>query len=152
MKAREGFTLVELIVVIFIISIITAMIMPNLWDREERALQSEAKRIGSTLRYINDEAAGKKQTYLVKIDLNTDSWSYAGDKESRTFKMKKDIIFKDIIVPSLGEVSIGEVNLTFGPTGPEEPITVHLVKNKSEYTVMFNHISGRAKIHEGYVQ
>ncbi len=150
MKAKDGFTLVELIIVIFIISLTTALVMPNLWDTGERALKSEAKRISNTLMYIYDEAAGKKQTYTLKIDFNTDSFSYEGEKESRSFKMKDNIRFKDIVIPSLGEVSIGEVIYQFGPMGPEEPITLHLIKEDNEFTIMFNHINGRAKIREGY--
>ncbi|MBI5665619.1 MAG: prepilin-type N-terminal cleavage/methylation domain-containing protein [Nitrospirae bacterium] len=150
MKAKEGFTLVELIIVIFIISLTTALVMPRLWDTGERALKSEAKKISSTLMYIYDEAAGKKRPYAVKIDFNADSFSYASEKESRSFKMKDNIKFKDVIIPSLGEVSIGEVIYQFGPMGPEEPITLHLMKDDNEYTVMFNHINGRAKIREGH--
>ncbi len=150
MKAKHGFTLVELIIVILIISLTTALVMPKLWDRGDSALKSEAKRISNTLMYIYDEAAGKKQIYALKIDFNADSFSYASEKESRSFKMKDNIRFKDVIVPSLGEVSIGEILYQFGPMGPEEPITLHLIKNDREYTVMFNHINGRAKIREGY--
>lgn len=150
MKVKDGFTLVELIIVIFIISLTTALVMPNLWDRGERALKSEAKRLSNTLMYLYDEAAGKKQIYALKIDFNSDSFSYASEKESRSFRMKDNIRFKDVIIPSLGEVSIGEVIYQLGPMGPEEPIILHLIKNDSEYTVMFNHINGRAKIREGY--
>ncbi len=148
---EDGFTLIELIVVIFIISLTTALIMPSLWDTGERALKSEAKRIGNTLRFIYDEAAGKKKTYVLKIDLNAGSWSYESENVSRNFRMEEDVMFKDIVIPSLGEVSTGEVILSFGPTGPEEPVTFHLIKDKMEYTVIFNHINGRAKIYEGYV-
>jgi len=147
----DGFTLIELIVVLFIISLTTALIMPNLWDTGERALKSEAKRIRNTLRYINDEAAGKKRTYILKIDLSSDSWGFESEKESRSFEMKENIMFKDVILPSIGEVSIGEVIMKFGPMGPEEPIILHLIKDELEYTVTFNHINGRAKIDEGYI-
>ena len=149
---RCGFTLIELVIVIFIISLVTALIMPKLWDTGERALKSEAKRIGNTLRYVYDEAAGKKLTYLLKIDLSADSWNFESKKESRKFKMKGNVMFEDIIVPSLGKVTQGEVILKFGPTGPEEPVTLHLInKDGMEYTVIFNHINGRVKIHEGYM-
>jgi prepilin-type N-terminal cleavage/methylation domain-containing protein len=150
-KSPSAFTLIELIIVIIIISLTTALIMPSLWDTGEWAVKSDAKRIGNTLRYIYDEAAGKKQTYLLKIDLSADSWSFESEKESRKFEMQDNVMFKDIMIPSLGEVTIGEVTLKFGPLGAEEPVTLHLIKNETEYTVMFNNINGRAKIHEGYV-
>ncbi len=149
-SSPRAFTLIELIVVIFIISLTAALVMPNLWDTGKRALRSEAKRIGNTLRYVYDEAAGKKRVYSLKIDLSMNSWGFESERESRNFVMKDGVVFKDIIIPSLGEVSIGEVEMKFGPVGPEEPITLHLAKDDLEYTVTFSHLSGRAKIHEGY--
>jgi len=148
----KAFTLVELIIVIFIISMTAALIMPSLWDRGERALKTESRRISNTFRYIYDEALGKKQTFNLKINLDKDTWNYASKNDSRSFELKDRVMFKDIIVPSLGNVSFGEVIMAFGPLGPEEPVIVHLMKNEKEYTVIFNHISGRTKVYEGYRQ
>jgi len=149
-KTSSAFTLIELVIVIFIISLTTALIMPNLWDTEKRAVKSEAKRVGNTMRYIYDEAAGKKRDYLIKINLDDGSWGYESETVSRVFKMNGDVMFRDVVVPSLGEVSLGEIALKFGPTGPEEPVILHLMKDEVEYTVMFNHMNGRAKVYEGY--
>lgn len=146
-----AFTLIELVIVIFIISLTTALIMPSFWDSGEKALKSEAKRISSTLRYVYDEAVGKKLIYTVKFDLDNNSYAFEGEKESRSFHMEKDVMFKDVIIPSLGEISDGEVSIEFGPLGPAEPVTVHLIKDKYEYTITFNHLNGRAKILEGYI-
>ena len=63
MRTQRGFTLIELLVVLFIIALAAGLIMPRLWDRGERALKSEARRIGNTLRYLHDESTGKKITY-----------------------------------------------------------------------------------------
>lgn len=149
-KSAPAFTLIELVIVIFIISLTTALIMPNLWDTGERAVKSEAKRVGNTMRYIYDEAAGKKQDYLITIDLNDGSWGYKSQTASRVFKMRDDVTFRDVVVPSLGEVTSGDVELKFGPTGPEEPVILHLMKDEVEYTVTFNHMNGRAKVYKGY--
>ncbi len=148
---KAGFTLIELVVVIFIISLTTALIMPSFWDTGERALKSEAKRIANTLRYIYDEAAARKQTYIFKIDLDTGSWGFESGHESRSFRMKDDVMFRDVVIPSVGEVSYGKVALSFGPLGPEEPVTLHLMKDKAEYTVKFNPLNGRAGVYRGYV-
>ncbi len=150
-RKENGFTLIELIIVIFIISLTTALVMPNFWDKSGRALTSEAKRLANTMRYIYDEAIGKKQTYILKIDLNADAWSFESESESRSFRIKETVMFRDIIIPSLGEVSAGEVLLKFGPMGPEEPITLHLMQDDHEYTVMFNPLNGRVKMYEGYI-
>lgn len=147
---NSAFTLIELVIVIFIISLTTALIVPNLWDNGKTSLRSEAKRIAITLRYIYDEAVGKKLTYTLRININESSWGFESDKESRMFKMKDDIVFRDIMIPSLGRITIGEAILPFGPLGPEEPVILHLLKNDLEYTIIFNHLNGRAKVYEGY--
>ncbi len=148
---RNAFTLIELVVVIFIISIATALIMPSFWDGGEGGLKTETRRIANTMRYIYDEAVNRKQTYLFEIDLDSESWRFASEKESRRFLMKREVEIKDVLVPSLGEVSRGKVTIAFGPMGPEEPIILHLLKDRWEYTIIFNHLNGRAKILEGYI-
>lgn len=149
-RKQSAFTLIELVIVIFIISLTTALIVPNLWETGERGLRSEAKRIGNTLRYVYDEAVGKKQTYILKVNIDEGSWGFESKNESRSFQVKNDIVFKDIIIPSLGRITTGETILPFGPLGPEEPVTFHLSKDEFEYTVIFNNLNGRAKVYEGY--
>ena len=127
-----------------------ALIMPSFWATEKSIIKSEARHISSTLRYIYDEAVGKKQIYLLKIDLDNESWGFKSNKESRSFKIRGDVEIKEVIIPSNGETLRGELLIEFGPMGPEEPIILHLKKGESEYTVIFNHINGRAKIIEGY--
>lgn len=149
-KARSGFTLIELIVVIFILSIASALIIPSFMDAGEGSLKADAKRIGSALRYVYDESVSKKNNYLFRINLDDDSYGFSGESESKNFKLKDDVFMKDILIPSMGARSEGEFIVKFGPLGTEEPIILHLIKEKNEYTVIFNNINGRAGIYEGY--
>ncbi len=146
-----GFTLIELIVVVFIISLSLALIMPSFWTTDNSAVKSEARHISSTLRFIYGEAVAKKQVYVLKFNFENKTWSYTSDRDSRSFTVKRNVEIKDIIIPSNGEISTGEIIIEFGPTGPQEPITLHLKKGDYEYTVLFNHLNGRSKILEGYV-
>lgn len=146
----DGFTFIELVVVIFILSLATVLIMPSFWETEKDAVKTEAKHLSSALRYIYDNAVGKKQIYSFNVNLDNESWGFKSKKETRNFKTKGDVEIRDIVVPSLGEVSNGEVTIEFGPMGPEEPIILHLRKGKSEYTIILNHLDGRTKIFEEY--
>lgn len=148
---KSGFTLLELIVVIFIISLSLMLIMPAFWISDERILKTEARHFSSTLRYIHDEAIGKKQPYLLRVNLDRNTWGFNSEKETRSFTVKEDIRIKDIVIPSHGEISQGEITVVFGPLGPEEPIVLHLQKGEAQYTIIFNHINGRTKIHKGYI-
>jgi general secretion pathway protein H len=149
-RSLTGFTLIELIVVIFIISLATALIMPSFWGTEKTAVKTEARHISSTLRYIYDEAVAKKQIYVLNINLDEESWGFKSKKESRRFEIKNNVEIRNVIIPSHGEISRGEIIIEFGPMGPDEPIIVHLKKGESEYTIIFNQLNGRTKIIEGY--
>ena len=147
-----GFTLIELIVVIFILSISSALIIPSLMNTGKGSLKSDAKRMGSALRYVYDESVSKKKDYLFYMNLDDDSYGFTGERESKSFSLKDDVYLKDILIPSLGTRSDGEVTVKFGALGPEEPIILHLASEKEEYTVIFNNVNGRAGIYEGYKQ
>ncbi|MBI4687151.1 MAG: prepilin-type N-terminal cleavage/methylation domain-containing protein [Nitrospirae bacterium] len=147
---RAGFTLLELVLVILIISLATALIMPSFSDIGEGRLKTEARRLGGALRYVYDEAVGKKESYIFRLDLDKGLWEFEGSKEKRGAELKGDVEIADVITPSLGKISKGEVFIEFGPLGPAEQITLHLRKNKSEYSVIFNHLNGRTKTLEGY--
>ncbi|MBI4826896.1 MAG: type II secretion system protein [Nitrospirae bacterium] len=146
-----GFTLLELIVVIFIISLATALIMPSFIQSPESALKSEAKHISSTMRYVYDQAMGRKEAYLFRINPEDSSWGFEGSSEKKVFKAKEDVKFKDVLIPSAGELTTKEVTVKFGPLGPEEPIVLHLISSDTEYTVIFNNLNGKSKIVEGYI-
>lgn len=146
----QGLTLIELIVVIFIISLTTALIAPSFWMTKEDEVKREAKNLSAVLRYVYDEAINKKKTYVFRFNLDENIYSFKGEKESRIYQIKLNEGLKEIITPSLGNVSMGEVIIEFGPLGPVEPIIVHLKEDENEYTVLFNNLTGRTRIYEGY--
>lgn len=147
---NTGITLIELLVVILIISASTALIIPSFWKSNSDKVKSEAKHISAILRYVYDQAVSEKKPYIFRFNLDENSYGFKGEKESRTHQIKLHEGLKDIIIPSLGRVSEGEVSVEFGPLGPAEPIMVHLKGEDVEYTVFLNHLTGRTKIYEGY--
>jgi hypothetical protein len=126
------------------------LVMPSLWTSEKSVLKTEARHMSSTLRYIHDEAVGKKQPYVFHVNFKNKTWGFKSKKETRSFNIRKGAQIKDIVVPSLGVISRGEVSVVFGPNGSEEPMILHLINADMEYTVTFNNISGRTKVLEGY--
>lgn len=147
---KSGFTLIEILVVVFIISLTIALVMPNFLSTGKNALKTEARHMSSALRYIYDEAVGKKQTYLFNINLDENSWGFTSEQETRSFMTKGGVEVSDVITLANGEISEGELLIEFGPMGPEESILLHLKKGESAYTIIFNHLSGRTKVLEGY--
>ncbi len=144
-RARAGFTLLELIVVIFLISLIAAMVIPSFYGMSENKLKSDARRLASLLRYLNDNAISMKETYSLKFDLQekTLSWKEAAGRKTETFE---DLI--GVYLPSKGEVKEGQITVFFGPLGLQESIAVHLRREGRGMTVALNPWSGRTRVIE----
>lgn len=141
--ANSGFTLLELIVVIFIVSLMLAVSVPSFTGVFDSRIHSDAKRLASILRYLNDSAIATKDTLNLKVDLNNKMLSYKGPDEEKAERFES---ISGIELQSKGVVSEGEVIIFFGTTGAAESFNVLLRKDKSSVTVSLNALSSRIKI------
>jgi len=69
-SSKRGFTLLEIVVVLFIVSLVMAIVLPSFAGFGESKLKSESKEIASILRYMNDSAVSRKETFLIRFDLD----------------------------------------------------------------------------------
>ena len=140
---NKGFTLFEIVVVIFILSVIAAIVLPSVTVMGTAKINSDAKRIASILRYLNDTAQTTKETASLKIDVKKRLLSY------ETAEGKKEEIFdtiRSVELQSRGMLQASEITLFFHPTGVAENIEIHLSDERTNVAVSFNHLSGRVKI------
>jgi general secretion pathway protein H len=138
-----GFTLLELIIVLFIISLVAAIVLPSFAGFGESKLKSESREMASILRYMNDSAVSRKETFLIKFDLDEGTVYWLGPEGERT---KRFDDMTSVSTQSTGKVSNGEIKLFFGPFGIQENLSVYMSKGDKEMTVTLNHLSGRVKI------
>jgi len=144
-KSRHGFTLLELIVVLFIISLLAALAIPSFWGITEKEVKSDARKTASLLRYLNDSAIVSKKNYSLTCDLQKHSLSWEGPEGEKSEELKS---LKSITLQSKGEIQEGQVTVSFGPLGLQENIEIRLSDSNEEMTVAFNAVSGRAKVIE----
>jgi general secretion pathway protein H len=142
-SSKRGFTLLELIVALFVISLVLAIIFPSLDGFGENKLKSEAREMASILRYVNDSAVSRKETLLMKFDLdkNTVSWKEPDGEKTRKFED-----MTGVTTQSSGKVSKGELIVLFGPLGTGENIDIHMSQANTHMSITLNHLSGRVKI------
>lgn len=138
-----GFTLLELIVVLFIISLVMALILPSFSGFGENKLKSEAREMASILRYMNDSAVSRKETFLMKFNLDEGTVYWKGPDGE---KKKKFDDITGVTTQSTGKFSKGEVTLFFEPLGIRENLSVHMSKGNKEMAITLNHLSGKVKI------
>jgi len=142
-RGQLGFTLLELVVVIFMVSLLTAIIFPSFYRWGDRGLEYDARRIASVLRYLNDRAISSKETCSLKVDLQKDiiSWKSPDGEKREGFPS-----LVSITLQTRGEVKEGEVILFFGPLGIQEAIAIRLKTGDKGMRIAFHPVSGKAKI------
>jgi prepilin-type N-terminal cleavage/methylation domain-containing protein len=140
---HKAFTLLELIVVIFIVSLVLAVSFPTFTLQKDGKLKSEAGHIASILRYLNDSAISAKETYAVNINFNEKTMHYKGPDGE---KVERIDTLSRITTQSKGNVSSGEVTVFLSPAGAGENFSIHLTGIGSSMAVVFNALSGRVKV------
>jgi prepilin-type N-terminal cleavage/methylation domain-containing protein len=140
---RTGFTLLEMVVAVFIISLFVAMVIPSFYKAGESRLNADARKTAALLRYLNDSAIYTKETYPLTFDIQDRRITWKGPDGEKTEDMKS---LTGVTLPSKGEVTEGSVTVFFGPLGLSENVDVHLRVEDDMMTVTFNPISGRALI------
>jgi len=138
-----GFTLLELVVVIFVLSLVLALSLPSFTGIGESKIQSDAKRLASILRYLNDSAISTKESLYLKINFQDKTIHYNGPDGEKTETFDA---LSDIELQSKGTVSEGEATVLFGPSGASESLQLHLRSEKQDLTIALNALSGRVKI------
>lgn len=141
--SHNAFTLLELIVVIFVLSLLVGLVIPAFYGTGSGGLRSDAGRMASLLRYLNDSAISRKETIPLKISLDNSVFTWKGSEGEKSEKFNALSV---ISTTSTGKVSKGEVTVFFGPAGLQENIDVTIRDGKQEMHVLFNPLSGRVKI------
>lgn len=140
---RDGFTLLELMVVIFIISVVLALALPTFTGMGEHRIMSDAKRIASILRYLNDSALSTKENLTLKVGFKDKVIHYNGPEGEKSEQFDS---LTGVELQSKGMVTEGELFVFFGPLGAQENITMHLGDEGSRMAVALNSMNGRVKI------
>jgi prepilin-type N-terminal cleavage/methylation domain-containing protein len=164
--APNGFTLLELSLVLFIIGLLVTVVVPRLGDLSGTRLESSARRLAALVRYLNGEAAFSSQLYRLNYDLDKriywvsvlaasrDATEFIPDDSplARPVQLPPSITFVDVHVPSAGRVSTGQVYTHFYPQGYTDPTVIHLRDQHSRImTVTIPPLPAEVGISEGYV-
>lgn len=144
-RVRTGFTLLEMMVVVFIISLFVALVVPSFRRMGQDRLKEDARKTASLLRYLSDSAIYGKETYPLTFDIRDKKITWKGPDGEKAEDMK-DLV--GVTLPSKGDITDGSITVFFGPLGLSETLDVHLESDDKKMTVDFNPLSGRAVIKE----
>jgi prepilin-type N-terminal cleavage/methylation domain-containing protein len=141
--SERGFTLVELLVVIFVLSLMTALVLPS-FTSSEGEVKGEARKVASLIRHTNESAASKKETLHLTFDLDhgTVKWGEGGEGG---YSLKH---LAGVELQGRGLVKEGELTVFFRPTGVGEHMWVYIGRGEGGLAVVYNPVSGRVKVDE----
>jgi general secretion pathway protein H len=164
MRNQKGFTLIELVVVIFLMGIFFLVAIPKFKDITEVNIKSASRRLTGTIRYLYNEAVFKKRIYKLVFDIDTgEYWVEAVEGNefvapSDSFLLRErlpvGVSFKDITTErSLGKTEKGrEEFILFMPTGFVEPAVIHLeAENGIAYTLATKPYTGGTIVFDEYI-
>jgi len=142
-SSKQGFTLLEIVVVLFIVSLVMAVVLPSFAGFGESKLRSEARQMASILRYMNDSAVSRKETFLIRFNLDKNMVTWQGPDGEKT---KKFDDMTGVTTQSNGMVSKGELIVFIEPLGIQENLSIHMRRGKKGMVITLNHLSGKVKI------
>ncbi len=160
LRQKAGFTLIELVIVMVVISIALAIVLPRFTSLNSQNLKSDAEKVSALVRYLHEAAESRKLFYrlsfdtekgTVTVERSKDSIKYSRETEAsvRGFSLASGVEILDIQAPGLGSVASGRIEVLFAPVG-SSPFTLHLGGSDNVLTVSFNPYNGRVSVEEGY--
>jgi hypothetical protein len=137
----------EIIVVVFLLALVSAVAVPRITLMSGQGLKTEAGRMASTLRLLSDSSTARKSSLSVTFDFTKGAMSW--DHPSGGTREAAMHAVTGVTLLSRGLVSGGQLTVWFDPSGMNEFMTVHMAaKGGGRYDVIFNPISRRVKVEQ----
>ena len=161
----DGFTLVELTLVVLIVGILLSIVAPRLSIIGEETLDSSARRIATLISYLHDEAALRGRIYKLTLDLDRSGYRvevqtpYAAGAAAEDFGVRWDPYAKSGTLPAGVTVlrvaaadavrTSGTTEIYFLPENALEDVTITLAGESGRLVELgVDGLSGRVKISE----
>jgi len=153
-SGARGATLIELAVVLALLGAVLLVALPRLSIFEEALLRSDARRVASLIRRLDDKAASTKAYYQMAFDMGGRHIEARKSLDGLDFESPEDIPSIVTLGQSTGIRTVvlsgerrteGRAAVLFGPSGAE-PFTISLSSSGFTCTVSYNPYSGKVSI------
>jgi general secretion pathway protein H len=160
----SGFTLIELILVLFIVGLLFAAVFPKVSGLGRGDLKLSSRHLIRTVQLILDRSTSTKRLYRLHYDLDNQQYWASVLQEDGEFvpvdptvltrvTLSKPIRIEDVTTLRQGKVTEGEAYTQFYPTGMVEKTLLHLTKgDEDQVTLIVQPLTGRVKVMEGYIE
>jgi general secretion pathway protein H len=161
-RRQGGFTLMEMVLVIVILSMVTILVLPRLPSTEGTELRTSARSLAAAIRYLGDLSITSKAPHRLHFNLTDGTITITRKNDDGEDVPPEDtflgrqfladgVTLEDVELQRLGKVSSGEVLVDFGVGGLEEFVSIHLKgSGGGQFTIDAFPQSGKVKVFEGY--
>ncbi len=163
--SSRGFTLLELLVVLFILSGAAVLVLPRLTAMQDGDARSSARNIAAMMRYLDERAVAGRTRYRLQLDLNEQKISVQQLGKEGVAKLPDDPFLQrnpligsarleDVSTERSGIINSGSIAVTYGIGGLSEPIVLHLgiPGREKPFTVQALPTSGSVRVAEGRLE
>jgi prepilin-type N-terminal cleavage/methylation domain-containing protein len=158
---KQGFTLVEILLVIILIGVVLVLAVPSIRDvLTGDNLKKASRQFIAMERKLHVEAVRDQITYILCIDLpNSAYWVITSDMtpekqdeiKKRPLHLPSDVVIMDIVDENNQKTSVGEARLYFGKKNICSPAIIHLAYEEDRMTIVINPFLGVTDIYDKYV-
>lgn len=142
MRVIRAFTLIELIVVIFILTLVYFFTIPSFF--KDNFIKDEVELI-SHLRVLREDSITSKREGYLTIDFKDRFFSFKSSSGQKKISMKEDERW-EVYIPSRGNIKDGQVTVVFPPFPSIDFIVFYLDKESKNYTIFLNNITGEVEL------
>ena len=158
---KQGFTLVELLLVIVLIGVVLVLAVPSMRDTlTGDKLQKASRQLIGMERKLRGEAVRDQIDYILCLDLpNSAYWIVTSDMtpekqdaiKKHPLHLPSDVVIQDIVGENNHKKSDGEVRIKFGKNNICSPAVIHLAYDEDKMTIVINPFLGVTDIYDKYV-
>jgi prepilin-type N-terminal cleavage/methylation domain-containing protein len=160
--SSRAFTLIELVVVLFILALLVSLVMPRIGTLLSHGDTNKAiRQIRGMARYLAGMAVSTRTPYLLYYDLKEGTcWVGRPNEQGEIIKeqemltrplhLPSGVRFIDISTPR-GVQMQGVAYTEFSPTGWVEETLIHIGGGRA-VTIQLLPLTGDIKVYEGYVE
>ncbi len=158
---QSGYTLIELALVVLLLGFMASLSMPLISGFESNHLDSSARRLAGTVKYLYNEAAMTGLEHRLTFELEDNSYRATNINSTGELKplqgvgskkkLSSGVHFVNIYQPHRGEQTKGEVTTALLPGGWMEETIIHLQDDKeNKMTLRLVPLTGLTEIYDGY--
>ncbi len=160
---KRGFTLIELVLVLFIIALISSFTLPRLFNIGDERLKSSARKLAAFSNFLITESALKQSPIKLYYDLDKNRyWAVVLiQKEDRIeeiplsggSKTEKElasgITFDEVAVRNIAKRNGGITFTTFTPWGYRDRTYIYLRSDEKVFSVYLPSFGDKVKLYKG---